>query len=133
MLCPKRFQKILEKFIMKASIFAVAVACALAAPVTTYAQQTDAPPTRAEVRADLVQIEQAGYRPGDNDPGYPRQLELAEQKVAQQGGDANERVDMSMDTGAGSSAVLPSHQVSTSSSASVYAHDAGTRSIYFGH
>jgi hypothetical protein len=132
MLCPKRFQKFLEKFIMKASIFAVAVACVLAAPVAAYAQQTDAPQTRTEVRADLIQIEQAGYRPGDNDPGYPRKLELAETKVAQEGGDANERADMSMGTSAGSSAVLPSHPVSTSRSASVHAHDVGTRSIYFG-
>jgi len=118
---------------MKASIFAVAVACALAAPVAAHAQQTDAPQTRAEVRADLFQIEQAGYRPGDNDSGYPRKLELAEQQVAQEGGDMNEGADMSMSTSAISSTVLPSHHVSTRRLASVYAHDDGTRSIYFGH
>ena len=38
----------------------LAVVGALAAPAVTFAQTTSAPLTRAQVRAELIQLEQAG-------------------------------------------------------------------------
>lgn len=61
--------------------FAVAAA-ALAAPVVSFAQ-SNAPLTRAEVRADLVRVEQAGYNPSEaNDVNYPADIQAAEAKIA---------------------------------------------------
>jgi hypothetical protein len=71
---------------MKSLIQAVVVAAALAAPVAAFAQ-ADQPLTRAEVRAQLVQVEQAGYHPGDGDPNaYPAQIQAADAKIAAQNG-----------------------------------------------
>lgn len=69
---------------MKSLIQAVVVAAALAAPVAVFAQSNQ-PVTRAQVRAELVQLEKAGYRPGDGDnTTYPAQIQAAEAKVAAQ-------------------------------------------------
>lgn len=66
---------------MKSLIQAVAVAVALVAPVASFAQ-SNAPVTRAQVRAELVQLEQAGYRPGDGDNAhYPDAIQAAESKI----------------------------------------------------
>ncbi len=66
---------------MKSLIQAVAVAVALVVPVASFAQ-SNAPVTRAQVRAELVQLEQAGYRPGDGDNAhYPEAIQAAEAKV----------------------------------------------------
>ena len=69
---------------MKALIKAVLIACALGAPAFAFAQAANAPVTRAEVQADLVQVEQAGYRPAAKDPYYPAGIQAAEAKVAAQ-------------------------------------------------
>jgi hypothetical protein len=66
---------------MKSLIQAVVVAAALAAPALSFAQ-SNAPVTRAQVRADLVQIEKAGYRPGDDETHYPVAVQAAEARVA---------------------------------------------------
>ncbi|MGF6771734.1 hypothetical protein P3T18_004221 [Paraburkholderia sp. GAS199] len=64
--------------------FALAAA-SLAAPALSFAQSS-APVSRAEVRADLVRLEQAGYRIGDGDSTtYPAAIQAAEAKVAAQG------------------------------------------------
>ena len=56
---------------MKSLIQAVVVAAALAAPVAVFAQ-SNAPVTRAQVRAELVQLEEAGYNPAAaDDATYP--------------------------------------------------------------
>src|ERR1700722_5543180 len=60
--------------------FAVAT---LGAPVLSFAQ-SNAPLTRAEVRADLVRVEQAGYTPSANDINYPSDIQAAEAKIAAQ-------------------------------------------------
>ncbi|QBQ96185.1 DUF4148 domain-containing protein [Paraburkholderia pallida] len=74
---------------MKSLIQAVAVAAALIVPVASFAQ-SNGPVTRAQVRAELVQLEQAGYRPGDGDNAtYPKQIQAAEVKVAAQQGAAS--------------------------------------------
>ena len=50
------------------------VATALAFPIASHAQSTGTV-TRAQVRAELVQIEKAGYRPANNDPHYPDDIQ----------------------------------------------------------
>lgn len=66
---------------MKSLIQAVAVAVALVVPVASFAQ-SNTPVTRAQVRAELVQLEQAGYRPGEGDNAhYPEALQAAQAKV----------------------------------------------------
>ncbi|CAB3645490.1 hypothetical protein LMG24238_00693 [Paraburkholderia sediminicola] len=72
---------------MKSLIQAVVVAAVLAAPVASFAQSNQ-PVTRAEVRAQLVQLEKAGYQPGRADPYYPTDIQAAQARVAQQNGTA---------------------------------------------
>ncbi|MFL9892900.1 DUF4148 domain-containing protein [Paraburkholderia sp. RL17-381-BIF-C] len=67
---------------MKSLIQAVVVAAALAAPVAVFAQSNQ-PLTRAQVRAELIELEQAGYNPArGEDPTYPADIQAAEAKVA---------------------------------------------------
>ncbi|MBP0594102.1 DUF4148 domain-containing protein [Paraburkholderia sp. LEh10] len=67
---------------MKSLIQAVVVAAALAAPVAVFAQANQ-PVTRAQVRAELIQLEKAGYNPAQGeDPNYPADIQAAEAKVA---------------------------------------------------
>ena len=71
---------------MKSMIKAVVVAVALAAPVVSFAQ-SNSPVTRAQVRAELLQLEQAGYHVGDGDNAhYPEAIQAAEAKVAARNG-----------------------------------------------
>ncbi|SDF87387.1 DUF4148 domain-containing protein [Paraburkholderia phenazinium] len=73
---------------MKSLIQAVVVAAALAAPALSFAQ-SNAPVTRAQVRAELVQLEKAGYRTGDDDTHYPVAVQAAEARIAAQNGAAS--------------------------------------------
>jgi hypothetical protein len=67
---------------MKSLIKAVALAAVLAVPVVSFAQSNQ-PVTRAQVRAELVQLEKAGYVPSNsNDTQYPANIQAAEAKVA---------------------------------------------------
>ena len=59
----------------KSLIPALLIASALAAPSFAFAQDSNAPVTRAEVRAQLIQLEQAGYRPAAKDNDYPQPLQ----------------------------------------------------------
>lgn len=70
---------------MKKALVGLALALGtLAAPVLSFAQ-SNAPLTRAEVRADLVRVEQAGYSPSvGDDADYPASIQAAEAKVAAQ-------------------------------------------------
>lgn len=69
---------------MKRLIQAVVVAAALAATIAVFAQN-NAPLTRAQVRAELVEFEKAGYSPSvGEDPYYPRDIQAAGARVAQQ-------------------------------------------------
>ena len=65
---------------MKSLIKAVVVASVLASPVVSFAQ-TNQPETRADVRQQLIQLEQAGYNPARSDPQYPADIQAAEQRV----------------------------------------------------
>ncbi|MCX5539751.1 DUF4148 domain-containing protein [Paraburkholderia sp. CNPSo 3076] len=58
----------------------------MAAPAVSFAQSNSAV-TPEQVRAELVQLEQAGYRPGDGDnTNYPADIQAAEARVAAQNG-----------------------------------------------
>jgi hypothetical protein len=62
---------------------AIALASALAIPAVSFAQSND-PVTRAQVRAELVQLEKAGYHVSDGHTNYPVEIQAAEAKVAAQ-------------------------------------------------
>jgi hypothetical protein len=50
---------------MKSLINVVALTLVFAAPVASFAQQSQQPLTRAQVRAGVIQAEQSGYSPLD--------------------------------------------------------------------
>jgi hypothetical protein len=104
---------------MNSLIKAVALAVAIAAPVASFAQSNQ-PVTRAQVRAELVQLEKAGYQPiRGADPYYPDDIQAAEARVAAQNGNAAA-------TGVGG--------VSAATAASGHAAATdGTKPIFFGH
>jgi hypothetical protein len=59
---------------------------ALSLPLAAFAQ-TDSPLTRAQVRADLQQLERAGYAPSKGeDPYYPQDIQAAEARVSARSG-----------------------------------------------
>lgn len=66
---------------MKSLIAAVAAAAVLAVPAVSFAQQANAPVTRAQVKAELIQLEQAGYNPGFDRVNYPEEIQAAEARV----------------------------------------------------
>ena len=69
---------------MKIFCQAFFVAAVLAVPVAAFAQQSNTPVTRAQVRAELVQLEKAGYNPAKRDNAYPDDIQAAEARVAAQ-------------------------------------------------
>lgn len=72
---------------MKSLIQAVVISTVLAAPVASFAQSNQ-PVTRAQVRAELIQLEKAGYQPGRDDPHYPADIQAAQARVDAQNGTA---------------------------------------------
>lgn len=106
---------------MKSLIKAVAVALVLAAPVASFAQSNQ-PLTRAEVRAQLVQVEKAGYYPGHADPYYPADIQAAEARVAAQNGDTS-----------GTGGVVSGSSASGGHAYKSEADATGPQSVFFGH
>jgi len=84
-------------------IQAAVVAALVAAPALSFAQdQTNAPKTRAEVRQELIQLEQAGYNPATaDDATYPNDIQAAEARVSQQEGMAQTQLPAADTTGYG--------------------------------
>jgi hypothetical protein len=72
---------------MKSFIQAAVTAALMYAPVAAFAQ-SNAPVTRAQVKTDLVQLEQAGYAPGRDQPDYPTGLQAAQARVQAQSGNS---------------------------------------------
>ncbi|CAN0619111.1 conserved exported protein of unknown function [Burkholderia multivorans] len=80
---------------MKSLVQIAVVAAAFAAPVVSFAQ-SNAPVTRAQVRAELIQLEKAGYNPArGQDPYYPASIQAAQARVAQQNAVAQQGNDAS--------------------------------------
>jgi hypothetical protein len=73
-----------KEVVVKSVIFAVAATSALAVSLAAFAQSdTQAPVTRAQVLAELQQLEQAGYNPSTGeDVNYPQDVQAAEARVA---------------------------------------------------
>lgn len=67
---------------MKSLVKAVAVAAVIAIPAISFAQSSQ-PLTRAQVKAELVQLEANGFNPQDY-AHYPAGLQQAEMAVAAQ-------------------------------------------------
>jgi hypothetical protein len=63
------------------------VAAVVVVPAISFAQASQ-PLTRAQVRAELAQLEKAGYNPEGDNTTYPRNLQAAEAKVNAQNHDA---------------------------------------------
>jgi Domain of unknown function (DUF4148) len=110
--------------IMKALVSTLLVACALAAPVAAFAQTATAPLTHAQVIADAVRLEQAGYRPTATDYNYPADIQRAEAIVAQQ---------QAQNPAPGSAGVGGMSMKGSSDSGAPVVASAGGRSIYAGH
>jgi hypothetical protein len=90
---------------MKSLIQAVAVAAALVVPVASF--------------AELVQLEQAGYRPGISDPFYPANIQAAEARVSEQNSSASAYGGVANATAVGVHATAP-------------AASTGVKPVYFG-
>lgn len=66
---------------MKSLIYAVVAISVIGAPAVSFAQ-SNGPVTRAQVRDELIQLEQAGYRvPVGNNPYYPEDIQAAQARV----------------------------------------------------
>ncbi|AOK05866.1 DUF4148 domain-containing protein [Burkholderia sp. AU19243] len=100
----------------------VAVSAAVAAPA--FAVETVV--TRAQVHAELVQLQQAGYVPGRaNDPHYPDDLQAALARIRTTGAVATDT--------ATSTAGYGNDAAAATQSGSRRATHIAERSIYFGH
>lgn len=66
---------------MKSLIATVAAAAVLAVPAVSFAQQSNGPLTRAQVKAELVQLEKAGYSPNADRIDYPNEIQAAEARI----------------------------------------------------
>lgn len=106
---------------MKSFVKAALIAAVFATPLASFAQSNQ-PVTRAQVRAELVQLEQAGYNPGRSaDSTYPADILSAEARVAAQ----NSAATAVGGTQAGSS------EAGTPAARHASGFD-GVKSIYFG-
>lgn len=105
---------------MKSLLKTVVIAAVLSVPALSFAQSNQ-PLTRAEVKAQLVQIEAAGYNPATaNNYDYPANIQRAEARVAAQNGASNGSYGGSADTTSASG--IPVHSIGGDS-----------QSVYSGH
>ncbi|GAB7524460.1 DUF4148 domain-containing protein [Paraburkholderia sp. 2C] len=110
---------------MKSLIKAVAIAAVLAAPVVAFAQSNPSGLTRAQVRAELIQLEKAGYDPAmSNDATYPADIQAAERRVQDQ--NAQAAAQQPADTGYGAA-------TGGTSQTGAPARMDRANSVYFGH
>ncbi|EKS72669.1 hypothetical protein BURK_004432 [Burkholderia sp. SJ98] len=64
---------------MNTTFKVLALALVLSAPALTFAQASNTPVSRAEVRNELIQLERVGYRP--NKVKYPADIQAAEARI----------------------------------------------------
>jgi hypothetical protein len=100
---------------IKGLIPAIVIASAVAAPTFAFAQ-SNGPVTRAQVKAELTQLEATGYNPSGDNIHYPRAIQAAEARVAAQNAASS-----------GYGGVAGGSSTSGSSTA-----NSDTKSIYFG-
>lgn len=107
---------------IKAFVPALVIATALAAPSFAFAQ-SNAPVTRAQVRAELVQLEKAGYNPSQDRVNYPQQLQAAQARVNAEDGQ----------TAYGASTAGTSQSGAANGAARANVSMSDRNSVYFGH
>jgi hypothetical protein len=61
-------------------IQSLVVAAVVAVPALSFAQSNQ-PLTRAEVRAQLVELQSVGYNPASDETQYPKNIEVAEARL----------------------------------------------------
>jgi Domain of unknown function (DUF4148) len=83
------------KYARASTILAALLAACV--PLAAQAQSSNAPVTRADVQADLVRVEQAGYDPHKVGPHYPADVQAAESRLHSQ--DANPSSDYGPNAG----------------------------------
>ncbi|MGF6573667.1 hypothetical protein ABH945_005788 [Paraburkholderia sp. GAS333] len=66
---------------MTGNVISCVLAVALVLPTLSLASTTDQGVTRAQVRAELSQLEQAGFQPGAANINYPYELRHAERTL----------------------------------------------------
>ena len=98
------------------------VAAVLAIPAVSSFAQSNAPVTRAEVKAQLDQLEKAGYQPGRDDPYYPADVQAAEARVSAQNGAATSFGGVTDGTSASGARAVVSPALNDNA-----------KSVYFGH
>ncbi|TDV25604.1 uncharacterized protein DUF4148 [Paraburkholderia caballeronis] len=110
------------RHLIASAAVALTAAVAAALPAAGHAGESASPLTRAQVRAELVQIEQAGYRPNRaNDPHYPADIQAAEAKIHARSNDAaltRDALGGARDGSGASGERIAAHDVS----GSLYAH-----------
>jgi hypothetical protein len=103
------------------SIFSIAGIGFLIAPLFCFAQPTQSP-TRAEVRAQVIQLEHAGYNPAHRDEAtYPADIQKAEARVAARS-TANDYSASGMGTGTGSTSESSGHDTMRHNTSTLYEH-----------
>lgn len=103
---------------MKSLTKTIAIVALFAAPIVAFAQ-TEATVSRAQVRAELVRLENAGFDPAANDLDYPTQLQAAEKRV-QQGASVQDGITSV--GGVKSGSVQSGSSVQGAASAALYQH-----------
>jgi Ni/Co efflux regulator RcnB len=112
---------------MKSFVYAAVAASILAAPLAAFAQSdAQQPATRAQVRADLIQLEQNGYRPEASDAQYPDNIQAAERRA--QASPQTQTLTHADTSGYG---VQPVNE--TQSGRRVVVAPSSPNSVYFGH
>ena len=104
---------------IKAFVPALVIATALAAPTFAFAQD-NGPVTRAQVRAELVQLEKAGYNPSTDRVDYPQNIQAAQARVNAEKGESAYGPSAAGTSQSGVAAPAPRANVSMSDRNSVY-------------
>lgn len=117
---------------MKSLIYGAIAASVLAAPMVSFAQQANAPVTRAQVRAELEELVRAGFNPSDR-IHYPDNLWAAQRRVQEQHALAQNAPTSAPVTAAQSESASYGPSTSGSSQSAPSAAPEGLRSIYFHH
>ncbi|WP_321781812.1 DUF4148 domain-containing protein [Paraburkholderia sp. J94] len=110
--------------LIQSLIVAAVVAVPAALPAAAFAQ-SNAPITRAQVRAELVQLQQAGYNPAADYTQYPQNIQAALARESAQSGAADAAYGGAANgsaSGAKGVSVSPAAQQDVPGLGPIYAH-----------
>lgn len=93
---------------MKSFVYAVVTVSVLAAPAVSFAQPSSSTVTREQVKAELMQLEKAGYNPVRRAPNYPEDIRAAQARVAAQNGTVPAQTGYGPAVGGSSGSGVPS-------------------------